>query len=60
MGTPEFVAGWSEAQMAWDPPTQSLWLVFKERGVSWRRMSSACEGCAKSGWLVSGLHHTFI
>lgn len=58
MRTPGFAAAWSEAQVAWEP--QSPQLVSKEGGVSWKRVPSACEACAKSKWLVSGLHHTSI
>lgn len=58
MRAPEFAAGWSEAQVAWEP--QSLWPVSEEGGVSWKRVPSACEACAKSKWLVPGLHHTSV
>lgn len=58
MRAPEFAAGWSEAQVAWEP--QSLWLVSEEGGVSWKRVPSTCEACTKSKWLVPGLRHTSI
>lgn len=56
MGTPEFVAGWSEVWVAWDP--LNLWLGSEEGAVPWRTEPLTCGVYADSGWSVPEWIHS--